>query len=207
MVLLTALIPAVISILLWFRIYREWDATEAYKAQVNKKEYHALRLKIFFILVGLAGQVLYWFIMLGIVQSTAKSNLISLNHTANSIYRLSEKWLDLHENQENHLEGIYNFSDKAEPDSFAEYLNKTAVNAEGWYAIICDENQNPEYVLYSKKEITQDNLKIPEKEEQLKILSRLIRDRWEAIGYSHADYVFNQETQTTETVQTEETTE
>ena len=45
------------------------------------------------------------------------------------------------------------------------------------------------------------------KEEQLKILSRLIRDRWEAIGYSHADYVFNQETQTTETVQTEETTE
>ena len=190
MVLLTAIIPAVISILIWFGIYREWNASEAYKAMVNKKEYKPLGLRIFFILAGLTGQVLYWVMMLGIVGSTAKSNLLSLNHTANSIYRLSEKWLDMHENQENNLEGIYNFSDEAEPDSFAEYLNKIVINAEGWYAIVCDENHKPEYVLYSKKEITQEELEIPEKDEQLKILSRLIRDRWEAIGYSHADYTF-----------------
>ncbi len=190
MVLLTAMIPAVISILIWFGIYREWNASQAYKAQVNKKEYRPLGLRIFFILSGIIGQVLYWIIMLGIVGSMAKSNLLALNHTADSIYQLSEKWLDLHENQENQLEGIYHFSDEAEPDSFAEYLNKITANAEGWYAIVCDENQKPEYVLYSKNEITQDEIKIPDKDEQLKILSRLIRDRWEAVGYSHADYTF-----------------
>jgi len=190
MTFMIALLPAIIGVLIWFGIYREWNATREYKAMVNKKEYKPLGLRIFFILFGIIGQVLYWFMILSITASNAKSKLVSLNHTADYIYRTSEKWLDLHENEKIDLEGIYCFSDEAEPDSFPEYMQRMTNAVSGWYAVVCDENHKPEYVLYSEKEITQEELEIPDKEEQLKILSRLIRDNKEAIGYSHADYSF-----------------
>ena len=182
MTFLIALFPAIVGVLIWFGIYREWNAAAAYKAMVNKKEHKPIGLRNFFILFGIIGQVLYWFVILSITASTAKSKLVSLNHTADYIYHTSEKWLDLHENEEIDLEGIYCFSDEAEPGSFPEYMQEMTSAASGWYAVICDEKHKPEYVLYSENEITQEELQIPDKNKQLKILTKVSKKSPTSIG-------------------------
>ncbi len=129
------------------------------------------RIRKFLITGGIVTAVLlavgYWMLvqMLGYV---AYRKLETLNSRAYQICQNAETWLEEGHTLTTH---IAREGQPADPDSFAAYICCYGYSDDNWYGVVCDEQGELMYTLYSWKQIPEKYLEAPpEKEEMMKML-------------------------------------
>lgn len=171
--------------LLWYGMY--WLSYTSRKKQAERKGqlFDSLWVRIFYLLHGIAGQIMYWILILAVYQNAGINQYYALNNTAYTIFQTVQNYQTIcdEEEKECNISGIYQFSEESPEDDFQAYMQETLHGCSGWYAVVCDEKHHLEYVLYSKNELTPEEIRPPDSTEQKKITTSIFRNTADAIGY------------------------
>ncbi len=92
-----------------------------------------------------------------LMQSVAHSKASSCYSMARQIYQKAEEWTDLDASHQLTTD-IASFSEVPQPDSLEAYMQKMFSGGYGWYAVVCDDAGELEFVLYSQNKMTEDQL-------------------------------------------------